>query len=249
MKYIKYLLLFIFFFASANVYEILGQDVADNKVIVILENGSRFEANLVEWDQENNVIRLEAFGSIVEFSNDEVKSIVQKNLTKIEPYTFKEEGNYYQLRVNLISGNPGNRSNFQPGIGVSLSAGKRFNRLLSLGAGVSFDEYIVGTSENILSTFGEISGYLNPHNLSLSYSLAAGYGFAFKDEEANLTSAKGGMMVYPALGLRWGKNHLKWTFDVGYKFQDANWVYENWGTISDQNILYRRLTLRTGVMF
>ena len=153
------------------------------------------------------------------------------------------------MRMNVITGNPGNRENQEPGLGLSVSAGKRFNRFLSVGGGIGFDEYIVGTSENILSTFGEVSGYLMPSNQSISYHLAAGYGFAFKDEEANLTSATGGWMVYPAVGFRLGKKNLKWTFDFGYKFQKANWVYDNWGTVSDQRILYRRLTLRTGVMF
>jgi len=56
-------------------------------------------------------------------------------------------------------------------------------------------------------------------------------------------------MIHPSVGIRLGKKDMKWTFDLGYKFQKANWVYDNWGTISDQSILYRRLTLRTGIMF
>lgn len=240
----------IFFFASANLYELVGQDQSSDEVTVFLKNGSQFDAKLIEWDQVKNTIKLEAFNSVIELSNDEIEKIIQQNMNLINPYNFKEQGNYYHIRVNMITGNPGNRSYMQPGIGVSIAAGKRFNRLLSVGGGVGFDEYIVGTSENILSAFGEVSGYLNPHNLSLTYNVAAGYGFASKNEEENLTEASGGWMVYPAVGFRWGKKHLKWTFDFGYKFQKANWVYDNgWGTVTDQDVLYRRLTLRSGVVF
>ncbi len=249
MKVKNYIALFLFFIASANLSLLLGQDETRNRVIVNLENGSQFEANLLEWNQETNMIKLEAFGSIVEFSNEDIKSIVQKSIGEIEPYNFKEKGNYYHLRINKITGNPGRRSELIPGIGISFSSGKRINRLLSLGVGISYDDYVIGSSENILSSFAEVSGYFNPHNLSLSYGLAAGYGFAFKNEDSNLMEAQGGWMAYPSIGLRWGKKHLKWTFDIGYKFQRANWHYEWWDTRSEQRILYRRLTLRTGVMF
>lgn len=249
MKWTHLFLIFLFLGASANICELFGQEQNDNRVIVHLKNGSKFEANLVEWNQEAGIIKLEAFGSIVEFENKEIKSVVQKNLSKTEIYNFEEQGSFYQVRVNLITGNPGGRADYEPGIGISLAAGKRLSRKLSLAGGLSFDQYIIGTSENILSGFGEVSGYLHPENLSLSYSLAAGYGFAFKNEEETLTSATGGLMIYPAVGFRWGKKHLKWTLDFGYKFQKAHWVYEAWDIISDQNILYRRLTVRTGVMF
>lgn len=250
-NYIKYILVAGLFCAFANVNILQGQDAEDNRVMVYLDNGSKFEAKLIVWDQDSDTMTFDVFGNEVAFPNKAIKKIVQLNGVGnvVEAYTFKETGPYFHIRTNLITGNPGNRENMEPGIGISVSGGKRFNRLVSVGVGVGFDEFIAGTSENILSTFGEFSGYLFENNQSISYNVAAGYGFAFKDEEVNLTSASGGWMVHPAFGLRWGKKKLKWTFDVGYKFQKANWVYDNWGTISDQRILYRRLTLRTGVMF
>ena len=248
-NYINYILVFGLLCAFANVNEVHGQDATDNRVIVFLDNGSKFEAKLLDWNQELETMTFEAFGNEVVFPSKEIKKIVHLGAIETEAYTFKETGPYFHARMNLITGNPGNREYQEPGIGLSFSAGKRFNRFASVGVGIGFDEFIVGTSENILSTFGEFSGYLFENNQSISYNVAAGYGFAFKDEDARLTSATGGWMVHPALGLRLGKKKLKWTFDVGYKFQKANWVYENWGTISDQRILYRRLTLRTGVMF
>lgn len=248
-NYINYILVFFLLSACANVAEVHAQEITDNRVMVYLDNGSKFEANLQEWDQDNGSMTFEAFGNTVTFESADIKKIVHLGVDETVAYNFKEVGPYYHLRANLITGNPGNRENQEPGLGISVSAGKRFNRFLSVGGGIGFDEYIVGTSENILSTFGEVSGYLMPSNQTLSYHLAAGYGFAFTNEESNLTSATGGWMVYPAIGIRLGKKDMKWTFDFGYKFQKANWVYDNWGTISDQRILYRRLTLRTGVMF
>lgn len=249
MKHNKIIILLLLVFAFANGSEIIGQEKQDGEVVIFLENGSQFQAKIVEWDPAKDVVKVEAFGNIIEFRNSDIKKIVQSDLQFGQLYNFKEEGLFFHFRANLISGNSGSRSSLEPGIGISAAAGKRFNRKLSIALGISFDEYINRTSENILATFGEVSGYVSPDNLSLSYSLAAGYGFAFKDEEIGLMDAKGGWMIYPAVGFRWGKNHLKWTLDFGYKFQKANWVYENWDTISDQRILYRRLTIRTGVMF
>ncbi len=248
MKSNKFIILLLIF-AFANAGEVFGQEDQEGEVIIFLKNGSQFQAKIIEWDPAQDVVKLEAFGNIIEFRNSDIKKIVQADIQFGHSYNFKEEGYYYQIRANLITGNSGDRSSLQPGIGISAAAGKRFNRKLSLGVGVSFDEYIARTSENILSVFGEVSGYVSPDNLSLSYSLAAGYGFAFENEEVGLMDATGGLMVYPAVGFRWGQKHLKWTLDFGYKFQEANWLYESWGTISDQRILYRRLTIRTGVMF
>lgn len=247
--YFNYILSFILFLACANVADLQGQETLDNKVVVHLKNGSQFEGKLLDWDQETDILVFEIFGKEIKFPNSDIKKIVQVGIDYKPVYNFKETGPYYHLRLNMITGNPGRRENFEPGIGLSVSAGKRFNRLLSIGGGLGFDEYIVRTSENILSTFAEVSGYFFESNQSLSYNVGGGYGFAFKDEDRGITHAKGGWMIHPSLGLRLGKKDLKWTFDVGYKFQKANWVYENWGTISDQRILYRRLTLRTGIMF
>lgn len=244
------LTIFLFLcFAFANGSETFGQENQNEEVVIYLKSGSQFKAKIIEWDPAQDIIKLEAFGNIIELRNSDVKKIVQTDVKMGQSYNFKEEGFFYHIRANLITGNSGNRSSFEPGIGISATAGKRFSRKLSIGVGLSFDEYIARTSENILAAFGEVSGYVSPDNLSLSYSLAAGYGFAFKDEEIGLLEAGGGWMVYPAVGFRWGKKHLKWTLDFGYKFQKASWLYESWGTISDQSILYRRLTLRTGVMF
>lgn len=248
-NYINYILALCFICACANISKLKAQTEVDNRVVVYLDNGSQFEAKLVEWNQETDIMTFEAFGSKLEFANSDIKKIVHLGIDDSASYNFKETGNYYHLRMNVITGNPGNRQHSDPGIGVSFSTGKRFNRFASVGVGVGFDEFIVGTSENILSVFGEFSGYLLESNQSLSYNLAAGYGFAFVDEDSNLTSASGGWMVHPAVGLRLGKKRLKWTIDVGYKFQEANWVYQFWNSTSDQDILYRRLTVRTGVMF
>lgn len=246
---VKYILVIFLVLACANICDVYGQGEENKRVIIHLENGSEFEANLIDWNQEAGTITVEGFGNELKFQISEVKKIIHLGVDTSPAYTFKETGFYYHARVNYITGNPGMREYQEPGIGISVSAGKRFNRFASVGLGLGYDEYVVGTPENILSTFAEFSGYLIPHNQSISYSLAAGYGFAFKNEDSNLISAKGGWMFYPAVGLRLGKKRMKWTFDIGYKFQEANWIYQNWNGTSDQDILYRRLTLRSGVMF
>jgi len=249
-----YSILFLFFLcACANVYELHAQEdlqsVEDNKVIVYLKNGSKFQGRLLDWNQAEKTMTFDMYGNTVQFYVGEVRKIIDLDIDTSPLYSFEETGIYYHLRTNFISGNPGNRSNFQPGVGLSISAGKRFNRMLSIGGGIGFDEYVLASSENILSTFGELSGYFHENNQSLFYNVAAGYGFAVHSDESNIRDSKGGWMMHPSLGVRLGKGNLKWTIDMGYKFQKANWVFENWGSLSDQDILYRRLTLRMGLMF
>jgi len=182
MKIVKNILMLLFFCACANVAEMQGQEKVlneENKVLVYLNNGSKFEAKLLEWNTEEDIMIFDVYGSPVKFSSKDVKKMISLKANGSVAYNFKETGLYYHLRMNLITGNPGNRSNFQPGVGLSASVGKRMNRLLSYGVGIGFDHYIIRSSENILSTFGEVSGYFHESNQSLSYNVAAGYGFAY----------------------------------------------------------------------
>ncbi len=223
------------------------------EVIIVFKNGGQIKGELVNWDFGKSITVMFNENEI-KIPNSQIKYVVQDGLEfdskKLKtPYNFKEAGLYGHLRLNLIGGNGGSRSEGTPGIGGSISGGKRFSRLVAVGGGLSFDNYIIGSSESILAPFVEFTGFVQPENLSLMYNLSAGYGFAFKDEESGLEEAKGGWMIYPSIGFRAGKSAMKWTFDAGYKFQKANMVYRFWGDTSDQRLIYKRLTFRIGLLF
>jgi len=108
----KYLLMILLVCACANVAEVHGQqqvqnELEENKIIVYLKNGSKFEARLLEWNTEEKTITFEVYGKPVTFPSDEVRKIVGSNMDQSAVYNFKETGIYYHLRLNFISGNPG----------------------------------------------------------------------------------------------------------------------------------------------
>lgn len=226
-------------------------DLQKDELIVYLKSGTKLRGKLIEWKDKESIM-LDIHGNLISIDQRRVKKIVQGGTdikNKVSNYNFQEKGIYHQFTLNFISGNDGPRANRRPGLGAAMSTGYRFNQYLGIAGGVGFDQYIFGTDERFLSLFTEFSGFVLKENFSPMYSLKLGYGFGFSDEEAGFIESKGGYLVHPAIGFRFGQNKLKWTMDIGYKFQKANLSYVFWGELREQELLYKRLTLRLGLMF
>ena len=128
------------------------------------------------------------------------------------------------------------------GIGAGIAA---------IGAGIGYDRYIFNSGEDMIPVFAEFTGYFQPKHASLFYNLQTGYSFASTDDVYLLSEAKGGLMVYPSLGIRFGTGNVKYTLDVGYKFQDAEFTYDEQWSIDQhrvQDVKFKRLTLRFGIL-
>lgn len=237
-----------------NIFPALAQEnrIPDDRIAIVhLKSGSKIEGEILDW-KVGEYIRLKMpWGQEHTFLQNHIKKVIQKSTlnSKVRhghEYIFKKEGLYISPRIHAIAGNAGNRANGIWGLGGSISAGHRFNRLLSIGGGFGYDRYIWRSGENFLPVFAEISGFLHPSNRSFYYNLQLGYAFAFSDEEYLLNEAKGGYMIYPNIGYSWGQNETKMGFSLGYKFQDAKLTYENvwnFGERYEQDILYKRLSL------
>ena len=122
--------------------------------------------------------------------------------------------------------------------------GYQFNRLLSLGATTGLDFY----SNMVVTPLAlGVRGEAFDTRISPTYSLDVGYGSTVLSEG---DFSKGGWMYNPALGLRVNTgNGTAFTFGAGYKVQRVERETSSWGTIAQQKINYRRLTLRLGFMF
>ncbi len=235
---------------------VYSQNQKDDLMVVYLKDGSMIEGYISEWTYGEALTLVSQNGKAsYVFPADKIEKVQQRSLIAVmseTPYTFNESGTYFTWRGQGIVGNDGSRANEIPGYGFSFLTGYRLNRFAGLGIGVGYDKYIDDSSEAVIPVFAEISGYAIPKNTSLSYSLAVGYSFAKTDDDnTRLVNAEGGLLVYPAIGLRFGKNRLKYTIDLGYKFQNASFTYlDPWigSTRSEQNLRYKRLTLRFGVM-
>lgn len=224
--------------------------IPDERIAIVhLKSGSKVEGEIIDW-KIGEYIRLKLpWGQEHTFLENHIKKVIQKSTLNsktraVHDYVFKQEGLYISPRIHTIAGNAGNRANGVWGLGGSISAGHRFNRLLSVGAGFGYDRYIWRSGENFLPVFAEISGFFMPSNRSFFYNLQLGYAFAFTDEEYLLNEARGGYMVYPNVGYSWGLNETKLGLSLGYKFQDAKLTYANawnFGERYEQDLLYKRL--------
>lgn len=229
-------------------------DKASSMVTVHLKNGSVVEGKIIEWAY-GDFINLEMpWGSELKLEDQHIKKIIQHGIQvkDIKPYNFANRQLYFTARAQAILPNDGNRGHGVFGFGLSASAGYRFNRLLSIGGGFGFDRYLWDSGEDIVSIFSELSGYFNPTNTSLFYNLQMGYGFASPNNRYLLSEAKGGILTYPSIGIRFGSDNVKKTFDIGYKFQNAEFTYRDPWTSdrrSEQDVLFKRLTVRFGVIW
>ena len=232
----------------------ISQEELSKQVIIYLENGSKIQGEVVEWKHGELLTILTAWNDEITFPWKIIKKAVQTSTRQnvVQPYNFKESGLYFSPSAALITGNGGNRAKGQNGISVAFSAGHRFNKLLSIGGGIGWDQYIWNSGEELVPLFAELSGYTSETNSSFRYVLQAGYSIALKDEDYLISNSKGGWMLYPAVGVRFGSNpNTKYFFDIGYKFQRAEFSYDDqweFGRRSDQRILYKRLTIRFGLL-
>ncbi len=222
-------------------------------VIVELKNGTIIEAEVNSWVIGTYIDLKTTWNESIVLPSDAILKVQQKSALDFQKhhyYNFREKGIYYTGKIQLIVANKGERANKVNGLGFSFSSGYRFNRLVSVGGGIGYDRFIWNTAENFVPLFAEFSSYFIPRNSSLFTNIQAGYSLAIKDEDFGLTEAKGGLMFYPAIGMRLGSLENKFTIDVGYKFQRAALTYNDAfrRSTSEQRLTYKRLTVRIGIL-
>lgn len=247
----------LFVLSSAN-FAVAQDNIVQNdpsEVIIVLNNGSRLEGRILHLEPENYIEIESTWGQTLRFYKNQYKRVIQKSAAAVkgirEEYNFKEQGWYAALRGQWIGGNDGSRAHHVSGIGFSVSGGHRIHRLLAIGGGIGYDQYVWDSGEDLIPVFAEISGYLMPSHTSLFYNIQSGYSFASPDERYLLQEAKGGWMFYPSVGIRFGTDDLKYSLDFGYKFQHAEYTYRNaWEAerTHTQDVLYKRLCLRFGIL-
>jgi hypothetical protein len=226
--------------------------ISKSEAIVYLKGGTKVRGEIKEWKYDEYILLIMPWGGELGFTNDQIKNVVQIGALEKQSaiYNFKEKGMYITAKAQLISGNEGPRAKGVFGVGFSASIGHRFNRFLGIGGGIGYDKFIWESGENLIPVFAEINGFLTPTNTSLFYNLQVGYSFAQANDAYLLTEAKGGLLIYPSVGIRFGKEDTKMTLDLGYKFQNATFTYEDiWTrtTNSEQDVLFKRLSLRIGI--
>lgn len=222
-------------------------------VIVYMKSGSSIEGVINDWVIGEYIDIRTAWRESIVLPDASIEKIIQKSTLEIRAnhaYRFKEQGIYYSFKAQLIKGNAGGRANNVYGVGSSVSIGKRYSRWFSVGAGLGFDNFIWNSGENLIPLFLETTSFYGSKNTSLFTNVQAGYSLAFADDTYLISEAKGGLMLYPAVGLRFGRYDTKYTLDLGYKFQKAQFTYRDSWTSDrhEQRLLYKRLSLRFGIL-
>ncbi len=259
MNQTKYFLTIAFWLFCSGLFaqELQRQDY------LYLQDGSLLKGKVIEYNRGEKIVFEMSNGEQVEFQDEEIRKVVQsvtgpvierdeegrvKRTTR--PYEFEEHGWYNVTYFTSYGGKTDNEVYI--GIGLLNITGFQFNRLLGLGLGTGVDIYSLEGGETIYPLFAEARGYFLKKNISPYYAASVGYGFAFKDKNQELAKAKGGLLFHPAIGLRLGAaQSTNMVVDIGYKFQKAFFErrFEDNGDIEERDILYKRLTIRFGLIF
>lgn len=265
-----FILFYIFFSVSSNAQD-QQLDVDFQQLDVIkLRTNVFFEGKIIEYRHDTLVVLQTVDGRLFHFHPKIISKISQKLVDEdgrrvkrqrvIRPYAFEEKGVYLQLSAGFNAAETAGPwiDEVVHGKDFTVSAGYKFNRYLGVGLGVGA-HYYYSQGKGVYPVFAEARGYLTARKVAPYYAVAAGYGFAVKDEDKGIQEANGGLLFHPALGLRiGGSDNVNFIFDVGVKFQRVNYQTIDWGVwrptdsvvrFADNDVFYKRLTIRAGIVF
>ncbi len=257
-----------------------GVDLDKITTKVYLKNGSIITGKVISYRQGGDLV-IDMSGHRLTIHEDEVERLVQilpegentevtkpavkKHKTrtrrgykhkkkthrkKSKPVKLRESGLFFHVG-GLINFSKNQNDKLMTGVGVSAAGGYQFNRYFGVGVGVGYDRYNRKRKEKIIPVFAEIKSYPFGKEKFFELSVVGGYGFALAVSD-KIQDAKGGWMLYPAIGMRFlstdGKSDI--LLSVGYKFQKATFNYQQ-STSGDILIFYqyyRRFTISMEMM-
>jgi hypothetical protein len=221
---------------------------------VYLKNDTRLVGKITYYKPNDTLIIELKNGQTFFLLDKDVKKIVMGETKFEKPYAFRERGLYNITYFNLNFGKNINFGTSNTGVALQNTTGFQFNRWLGAGLGLGLDNYYIsGNDANVLSVYSEIRGYLNADNRAFYYSMASGMGFPLvqkSDKSSNLTGHKGGFMLHPAIGMRFGASpKFNFFMDIGTKFQRLKLDQINQWSENHFTVTYQRWVLRGGIMF
>lgn len=237
---------------NGNTQDARPEDIPMHTHNVYRSDGSILKGEITEWTADYLMLRLLS-GLEIKIEAGEVHKVVSRNIRRAaymrsghvrREYLFKDEG-LYHVTTGAFSTGP------YAALGLTHAVGYRWSRLLSAGGGVGVESYDLGSGNQIVPVFAEMRGFFMNQNISPYYALRAGYGFALRNSESNVSSTRGGRMLGFELGYRFGGTRaMNFFTGVGMHFQNATYVYEwPWEERFTDKVRHRRTELRIGVIF
>ncbi len=234
--------------------QMMAQEGTSASDAVYMKNGSVFRGTIMDYIPGEQVQLQMTNGNMLLLDDKNVRKIIQggadnkKNKVR-KPYQFREKGVYHFTSGHINTGRSAYRNYNETGLGFTHTSGYQFNRWLGVGIGMGMDYYYMDSGQRFLQTFAEARGYLMQKRMSPYYALSVGYGSAFQDEDRNIIEAKGGALIYPAMGFRFGgSNGANFTLDFGVKFQSGTFVYRSWD-VQTHEMNYNRAVIRIGLLY
>ncbi len=223
-----------------------------------LKDGSIFKGRLLHIIHGESYWFEISSGDTLVYPVRKVKRLIQDadaydelpgNGWKPRPYAFRETGLYFSTMGSLGLGR--DFSGFSTGnVGLSFSAGYQLNRWIGLGGGVGVDVYQPEEGQVVYPLFAEARGYLTGQKVAPYYSLRLGYGMAFEGDNNNIIRARGGLLVHPAIGMRWGAGPgVNFVSDMGFQYQESSFTFANFNGELTHDLGYKRLVFRVGIVF
>lgn len=246
----KYLYIALFTILSCSLF---GQDVAKHDR-VYMKNGSVFLGKLKAY--EVKTIKFQMGDVLATISRNEISRIQLKGqaFDVANQSTIPDDTQYLRLGMynitygTLNSGSDAFQGEVISGLGITNITGKQFSKHLGLGLGISYNAMYVGAGENLMPIFIDARGYLKEKKVSPYYNIGIGYNFTFKNEEKRIVDTKGGIMIRPAIGFKVGSAENAFMIDLGINFSQAEFTRDyNWETRINE-MTYRRLELRIGLL-
>lgn len=235
---------------------------------VYLIDGQIIEGKIISYRKGERLRMYDLAGKEFTFEDTEIQRIVQdvdrttlkkylrqrRRMLRPFNYAFRERGPYYEVSLSTFTSDTEIDEPDQTAVGVHFVTGKQWNRSFGTGIGIGLDGYdSFGSGTTLLPLYIQARGYFQKKWQSPFYSLNGGYAFAVGgDTEAYQIEAEGGWMIHPAVGWRFGASaRSNFTIDLGVKYQKAyiERISNFNGDLEIRDILYRRLTLRFGLVF
>lgn len=249
---------FFLLFATASWGQADSTTSAPLVDVVWLRDGSRLVGSITRWELDHGLELKLASGTLITIPKKDISQVFQQVQPGTEnelipmkvkkPYAFKERGLYHQLSMFFHG------SENYGGSGLQYALGYRFNRMFSLGAGFGYETNEIGNGRNLTPIFAEVRGFLKAEKVTPYYGFKIGHSIA---DNADTDSdfffpeiGKGGIYISPEIGVRVGAQKVSFFFGVEYKYQEASFTAD-WGPdykVTD-NIIYKRIALRTGILF
>ncbi len=255
IKYASIIFSILFSFPAAA-----QQDSSDSKIfdIVWLKDGSKLTGTIIKWDLGRGMEFQISTGAIILIPKSDIRRVMQDTpyitggrrdrevyVREPKPYAFREEGWYHTTSGFINVSNMG-------GVGIHHAMGYRINRMLGVGLGSGIETHDFNRVRNIIPVYAEARGFFFPKKITPYYAIKLGYGFALRNEISGTTDASGGIHFSPELGVRFGSGDVSYYLGLEYKIQNATFTSnDQWfgGGIVTESISYRRLELRTGLLF